>query len=116
MIFILTKLIETTLSWQVEHLMVSHHFHSILVIKGHQMDILQTIPLKEYGELFTSNSPKASLGILNPQDLLKHLKIVQQKFIAIISRLSTSDFETLLEPTLFHTQLQKYKLEAVIGI
>lgn len=110
---IMPNVIETTLTWQVGHLIVSHYFHSIWVIKGHQMDILQSLPLKEYGELFTKNSPKASIGMFSPQDLLKHLKTVQQKSIAIVSGLSQTDFESILEPTPIPHPIVKTKLEAI---
>lgn len=63
---ILPDVIETTLTWQVGHLIVSHYFHAIWVIRGHQMDVLQLIPLKDYGELFTNKSPKASIGKFDP--------------------------------------------------
>lgn len=106
-------IIETTLTWQVGHLIVSHYFHSIWVIRGHQMDILQTIPLKEYGEFFTKTSPKASIGRFSPENLLKHLEIVQQRSVAVISGLSSADFESSLEPTPIPHPIAKTKLEAV---
>jgi hypothetical protein len=64
---IIPDIIETNISWQVGHLIVSHYFHSIMIIKGHQMDILQKIPMKEYSDLFTVSPPRLALGKTNPE-------------------------------------------------
>jgi hypothetical protein len=34
------EVIESSVSWQVGHLIVSVYYHSIMVISGHQMDML----------------------------------------------------------------------------
>lgn len=110
---IMPDTIKSTLSWQVGHLIVSHYFHSIWVIKGHQTDILQTMPFKTYGELFTTASPKESTDRFKPHDLLEHLQIVQQKSIAVLSSLSSKELENPLEPTPIPHPIAKTKFEAI---
>jgi hypothetical protein len=36
---IIPDVIESNVNWQVGHLIVSHYFHSMMVIKGHQMQL-----------------------------------------------------------------------------
>lgn len=50
---IIPDTVESSINWQVGYLIISHYFHSIMVIRGHQMDILQKLPIKEYSDLFT---------------------------------------------------------------
>ncbi|WP_028666458.1 DinB family protein [Runella zeae] len=110
---IVPDIIESNISWQVGHLIMSHYYHSIMVIVGHQMDVIQKIPLKNYDELFTNNLPKNSVGKINPSDLLSQLSIVQQKSISIIKALSLTELENKLEPTPTPHPIAKTKFEAI---
>jgi hypothetical protein len=110
---LIPDIIETNISWQVGHLIVSHYFHSIMVIKGHQMDILQKIPMKEYSDLFTVSPPRLALGKTNPEALLQGLKMMQQKSIEILRSVAISDLENPLEPTPTPHPIAKTKFEAI---
>lgn len=33
--------LETNVTWQIGHLLMSFYYHSILVVTGHQMDVVQ---------------------------------------------------------------------------
>lgn len=105
--------IESTISWQVGHLIMSNYYHSIMVIAGHQMDVIQKIPLKDYDNLFTNALPKHSVGKTNPADLFNQLAIVQQKSISIIKTLTLKDLESELEPTPTPHPIAKTKFEAL---
>lgn len=107
------EIIESNISWQVGHLIMSHYFHSVMVIVGHQMDVIQKIPLKEYDELFTNAVPKKSVGKTNPYELISKLKVVQQKSIDIIGELSMEELESRLKPTPTPHPIAKTKLEAI---
>ena len=107
------EIIETNVSWQVGHLVMSFYYHSIMVIAGHQMDILQKVPLKVYDELFTNASPKNAVGKTNPKELQNQLHIVQKKSIDIIKLLSENDLESKLEPTPTPHPIAKTKHEAL---
>ncbi len=106
--------VETNVTWQAGHLTMSFYFHSIMVIAGHQPDIIQKIPLRDYSELFSFNeSPKSSIGKTNANELFGHLKIVQEKSLSIIQSLSPTDLESNLESTKVKHPVAKTKLEAL---
>lgn len=107
------EIIETNVTWQVGHLIMSFYYHSIMVIVGHQMDIIQKVPLKAYNELFTNASPKNAVGKTNSKELQKQLAIVQQKSIHIIKSLSENDLKSKLEPTPTPHPIAETKLEAL---
>lgn len=110
---ILPETIESSINWQVGHLIVSHYFNSIMAIKGHQMDILQKLPVKDYSELFTTALPKDSVGKFLPEKLLQDLKVMQQKSIAILSLLTDDDLNNPLEPTPTPNPIASTKFEAI---
>lgn len=110
---IIPDIVESNISWQVGHLIMSHYYHSIMVIKGHQMDVIQKIPLKDYNEIFTDALPEKSVGRTNPSDLINQLKIVQQKSISIIKNLSFTELGNNLEPTPTPHPIAKTKFEAI---
>lgn len=110
---IIPEIIESNISWQVGHLIMSHYYHSIMVIAGHQIDVIQKIPLKNYDDLFTNAIPKKSVGKTNPNDLLNELTLVQQKSISIIKALTLTDLECKLEPTETPHPIAKTKFEAI---
>lgn len=110
---IVPDVIESNVNWQVGHLIVSHYFHSVMVIKGHQMDILQTIPMREYSDLFTASAPKSALGKTSSETLLVNLKMMQQKSIDILRSVSISELNSPLEPTPTPHPIAKTKFEAI---
>ncbi|SDL37889.1 DinB family protein [Kriegella aquimaris] len=105
--------IETNVTWQIGHLIMSFYYHSIMVIKGHQIDVIKKIPLQEYNKLFTNAKPINSVGKTNPTDLVSQLKIVQKKSLEIIESLSVYDLENPLEPTEMPHPTAKNKYEAL---
>jgi hypothetical protein len=110
---IMPAVIQSTINWQVGHLIMSHYFHSIMVIVGHQMDVVQQVPIKDYAALFTDASPENSIGEIQPALLSDQLNIVQQKSIRIISSLTSEELESQLEPTHIPHPIAKTKREAI---
>jgi hypothetical protein len=106
-------MLQTNISWQVGHLIMSHYFHSVMVIVGHQKDIVQKIPLKHYNELFIDTSPEHAVGRIAPELLLEHLGILQTRSIEIIRSLSLEDLENKLEPTPVSHPIAQTKYEAI---
>lgn len=106
-------ILETNLSWQIGHLIVSFYFHSVLVITGHRMDVLSTIPLKQYDALFISRSPKEAIGSVTPETLKEHLLFMQQKSIAVIKSLSEEDLSKALVPGAIPHPIAKTRLDAL---
>ncbi|MCF2443222.1 DinB family protein [Dyadobacter sp. CY345] len=105
--------IESSINWQVGHLIISHYFHSIMVIRGHQMDILQKLPIKDYSDLFTVSAPILSVGKTDSMKLLQDLKIMQQKSMDILAALSDSELNSPLEPTPTPHPIATTKFEAI---
>jgi len=104
---------ETSVNWQVGHLVVSVYFHSIMVIAGHQPDILQKIPLREYDSFFTDADPKLSQGKFSSQTLQEHLMLMQEKSLAIIGNLSPESLDGPLHPSPVKHPIADTKFEAV---
>lgn len=105
--------LETNALWQAGHLLVSLYYHSILVIKGHQQTILQTMPLRFYSQLFTKAVPVAAIGEVNPNQLAQDLKMMQEHSLAIIEKLMEEELQADLEPSGFPHPIAKNKLEAL---
>lgn len=107
------EILESNVSWQIGHLIMSFYYHSIMVIKGHQMDVIQKVPLKAYDKLFTDASPKKLLGKADPVELQNHLLIVQAKSIEVIKCLAEDELESELQQTEFPHPIARNKFEAL---
>lgn len=105
--------VESNVSWQVGHLLTSFYFHSIVVIVGHQMDMIQKMPLKEYGELFTVAPASESIDKIKPGLLREHLNLIQQKSMEIIQALPYAELNASLEPSQIPHPIAKTKWEAL---
>lgn len=106
-------IVESSISWQAGHLIMSFYFHSIMVVAGHQKDILQKIPLREYDGFFTDAAPRDAAAKIDPEVLFDHLQLMQQKSLEVIDNLTEDDLakELMLSPTLH--PIAKNKLEAL---
>jgi hypothetical protein len=105
--------IDTNITWQAGHLVVSFYYHTIMVITGHQQDVLQQIPLKEYSQLFTLAPPANAAGKTTPEQLLQHLSIVERKSLEIIASLSPDELTNELVPSSRPHPVAKTKQEAL---
>lgn len=107
------EILSSNIIWQAGHLVISFYYHSIIVIKGHQMDLLQKIPMKDYATLFDKADPLSSVGKMDPKIIYDHLLIVQQRSIDVIRSLSLEDLQNDLEPSQLVHPVAKTKLEAL---
>ena len=105
--------INSNITWQTGHLIVSFYYHSIMVISGHQMDILKRIPIKNYDTLFTSADPKNAIGQTAPNQLWDHLILMQNRSLEIIGSMSETDLDCKLEPGQHAHPIAKNKFEAL---
>ena len=111
---IIPEIVDTSITWQIGHLILSFYYHSIMVITGHQKSILETVPLKEYNELFgLGSSTSKHVGKTQPEILKNHLSLMAQRSIDIIRSLSSTDLESNLEPTRMPHPVAKTKFEAL---
>lgn len=105
--------IASNISWQTGHLIVSLYYHSILAIAGHQMDMLQQLPLKEYSQHFTNAAPLDVKGKFKPDHLQAHLLFMQQRSLEVINALSATDLDAELMPVQPQHPIAKKKGEAL---
>ena len=105
--------IETSVTWQVGHLIVSLYYHSIMVIVGHQKDILETMPMREYDRLFTNSYPKKAMGKTIPGALRSNLTIMQKRSIDVIDSLRTEDLDCALHSTEVQHPIAETKFDAL---
>jgi hypothetical protein len=110
---IIPETVESSINWQVGHLIISHYFHSIMVIRGHQIDILQQLPIKDYSDLYTVSAPFLSVGKTESVKLLQDIKVIQQKSMDILATLSISELNSPLEPTPTPHPIAETKFEAI---
>jgi hypothetical protein len=106
-------ILETNITWQVGHLLMSHYFYTMMVIVGHQIEVLQKIPIKEYDKIFTDGPPKNAVGKINPSEILNQSTFVQEKSIDILKNLTIADLNNKLEPTPTPHPFVKTKFEAL---
>ncbi|WP_337041571.1 DinB family protein [Emticicia sp. 17c] len=105
--------VESNVSWQVGHLIISYYYHSVMVITGHQTDILQQIPMKDYSQLFHNTLAQVCVGQTQPQLLKEQLNLMAQKSINIIRSLPAEELEKPLVTTPMPHPVAKTKFEAL---
>lgn len=94
------NIVNTNLSWQIGHLVISYYYHSILVIKGHDMNVLSTVPIKEYAEWYTYTfSPDESARHQTPEHLQTALRHVAEASLSTIHELTPETLSAALEPS-----------------
>ena len=106
-------IIESNVSWQVGHLIVSFYYHSIMVIAGHQMDILGKVPLKEYDILFTAGEPEKVVGKINPKVLQEQLTLMELQSLETIQSLTSIELNEKLVSTPISHPIAITKSEAL---
>ena len=106
--------IASSISWQVGHLVISTYYHSMMVVAGHQPEILNAVPLKQYTKLFGYNTlPQETIGTIPPAELQNTLSYMQSASLSIIRKLSPKELEDALEPTPVEHPVAKNKFEAL---
>ena len=106
--------IESTISWQVGHLILSFYFHTIMVTRGHQKEILEKVPMKEYNQLFFMGSlPQNVAEKTTPEILFEQLEFLEERSLHTIRTLSEAELEQALEPTSFPHPVANTKYEAL---
>ncbi len=103
----------TNLTWQVGHLLLSYYFHSIVVIRGHQMDVIKQMPIRDYSSYFNTGHPKDAIGKFPHSNLVSQFRKMQEKSLDIINSLALDELYDPLEPTEFPHPIAKNKLEAL---
>lgn len=105
--------IASNVSWQVGHLTISFYFHSIMVIVGHKKDIMATVPMRQYGEIFTYGTPKDALGQFSAEVLKSNMNLLMNRSLEVIESLELSALDQPLEPTRVPHPVAATKFEAL---
>ena len=105
--------INTNITWQVGHLIVSHYFHTVMVIVGHQKDLLEKIPLRQYDEIFTNGQPWDVKGKVEAMTLLHQLKLIQRRSVETMKSLVPEHLHSALAPTRIPHPVAKTKFESL---
>lgn len=107
------EVIESSVSWQMGHLLVSYYYHTVMSIVGHQMSILSQVPIKEYSDRYSDASPRLSSGTSDLQTLRNHLTFVGEQSLQIIRALPLEELEQPLNPASLPHPIANTKFEAL---
>ena len=107
------EVLDTNITWQVGHLIMSSYFHTMMVIVGHQKDVFEKIPLKQYDSIFTNGQPIDAKGKVDHEVILGQLKFLQKRSIEIIKSIPLERLHTALEPTKIPHPIAKTKFESL---
>ncbi|NLR93801.1 DinB family protein [Flammeovirga agarivorans] len=106
-------IIDTNVTWQIGHLILSFNYHSLMSIRGPQLDLYQQLPIQEYFKLFVNTQPSECIGKTDAVALVEHLRLIQNRSIEIIANLSEDDLKAQLEPTKVPHPIAKNKFQAL---
>ena len=78
--------LDTNLTWQVGHLLISQYFAPVVTVFGSQADIKEQLPIKEYAMLFGLGSdPSQSQQFSRSREtLLADLDLVEARTLALL--------------------------------
>ncbi len=108
------KTLDTNLTWQCGHLILSYYYHSIMVTVGHQKSILAKVPVQEYSKSFKHLTTPSQGGTEDLSARLKeHLDFMSEKSIETIRQLPETALSQPLEPTEYPHPVAKTKFEAL---
>lgn len=106
--------IDSNISWQVGHLIVSSYYHAIMTTVGHQKDILEKVSMREYSALYGYESiPAKAVGKTAADRLQIDLHLIQERSLDVIRSLKPEDLNQALEPTRIPHPVATTKMEAL---
>jgi len=106
--------IESNITWQIGHLILSYYYHTVMVIKGHDMDFLSKVPMKELSPLFGYGSkPSESIGDLKIETLREFHSLAQATSMNTIENVSEEDLQSAIQPVGPPHPIAKTKFEAI---
>lgn len=105
--------LDTNITWQAGHLTMSIYYQTVMLITGHQPDIISQIPLKEYSQYYTIASAEKSQGKVDPKVLNQQFKLVQKRSLEIIKALKDDQLDLATEPVEREHPFVKTKYESL---
>lgn len=106
--------VESNVSWQVGHLIISIYYHTIMTTVGHKSELIESLNLRHYTEWCNYDTlAKNSVGKTSPEQLCKNLATMQENALSVIKRLTVKDLWSKVEPTKVRHPVAKTKFEAI---
>lgn len=106
--------IESNLSWQVGHQIISIYYHTIMTTVGHIPELIEKLNLRHYTEICNyDTNAKNMVGKTNPKQLMEHLGYMQEQSLRVIESLSENDLPKAVKPTKVPHPVAKTKFEAI---
>lgn len=110
----LAKGIDSNISWQVGHHVISMYYHTIMTTVGHIPELIEKLNLRRYTKLCGYDTgPKDMVGTMDSKELREHLLLMQDKSLEIIESLATNDLWEPVKPTKVQHPVAKTKFEAI---
>ncbi len=103
----------SNVTWQLGHLTLSAYYHSIMVVTGHQPDLLARFPLGDYSKLFHRTKAADALGIIGPTVILQHWQLVTEQSLRTIRELPPEELPRPLVPHPYPHPVATTKEEAL---
>lgn len=90
--------IASNISWQVGHLIISEHYHAIIVTVGFQQEIMDKIPMREFNSVFGYDTiPSEAAGQIDAQVLREQLRYMQEKVVETITSIEVKSLAEKVE-------------------
>lgn len=106
--------IESNISWQVGHQIVSIYYHTIMATVGHIPELIEKLNLRRYTKLCTFDTmAKNMVGKTDSKEIRKHLEFMQERSLGVIKSLSPKDLHQKVEPTKMPNPVARTKFEAI---
>ena len=90
--------LDSSVAWQVGHLVISAYYHTVMVIGGHDAAVNAALPVRTYGELFTRATPPGRAYEFGVATLRKHFATMAEASLRSIRGLSDAQLDDALEP------------------
>lgn len=106
--------VESNISWQVGHQIISIYYHTIMTTVGHIPKLIENLNLRLYTEICNYNTfANDMVGKTEPEQLMEHLKVMQEQSLTVIGSLSENDLQKPVEPTKVPHPVAKNKFDAI---
>ncbi|MDQ2719527.1 MAG: DinB family protein [Bacteroidota bacterium] len=107
------SIIDSNIHWQVGHLVITHFYHIIVLLKGPKPGVFGSIPIIDYYPLFSAGSTPKNESKISVGNLKEMLLKIQDQEIRSIQELEENDFNEPLFPTQFPHPVANTKFEAI---
>ena len=100
-------------NWEIGHILISRHFHSVVSVFGKQDELMDKIPFREYARNYAMGSQPADNQEQKPsiEKMMEDLRAVDEVAIRLIENMDESEFD---ETPLRDHPVAKTKLEALM--